>query len=144
MPYLGANRVNNVRTRQVADLVRISHGNLERGLCGLLNTNTRLGAGPHRARLSSLDRRGRPRSLWSIKLLLLDVMRIRRSSLLLLRLGHGGTNHHLLLLRRHRRCVLSRGIVVGCGTERTEGIIDSFKAGGLGDEATRTARRTRG
>jgi hypothetical protein len=123
--YLGSNGIDNVGTCQIANFVRISNRNLERGLGSLLNTNARLIAAPDGTGLGSLNGRRCARSLWPIVLVIVDMVRIRRSSLLL-GLRHGGTNHHLLLLRRHRRGILGRAIVFGGGAERTERIIDSF------------------
>jgi hypothetical protein len=140
---LGSDRVDDVRTSQIADFVRIANVNLESRLGSLLNANTRLVAAPDSAWLRSFDRWRCARSLWAIIFLVINMVRIRRSSLLLL-LRHGGTNHHLLLLRRHRRGILSGTIVFGDGAEGTKRIIDSFETCGLSDQATGSSRRTRG
>lgn len=122
-------------TCQIANFMRISNRDLERRLGSLLNTNAGLVAGPHGAWLRSLNRWRCARNLRPIVLLIVNIVRISRSSLLL-RLRHGGTNHHLLLLRRHRRGIISGTIVFGDSAEGTERIIDSFETGGLSDQAT--------
>lgn len=133
-----------MRTSQIANLVRVSHRNMKGRFGRLLNTDTGLGAAPQVAWRRSVDRRWGTGSSRAFCIILVDAMGIRNSSRLLLRLGHCGTNHHLLLLRRHWGGILSGGIVIRYGTERTEGIVYGFETSGLSDEPTRTTRRSRG
>lgn len=127
-----------MRAGQVANLVRISHRNLEARLARLLDADARLSMRPHRARMRSLNGRRLSRARRAVVIVLVDVMRVGRTGAAALLGRHRGADHHLLLLRRDGRSVLTGFGAIVCGggsaegTQRTEGIVDGFEAGRLG------------
>ena len=136
-----------MRARQVSNLDRVAHGNLERRLRSLLQAHTRLRIALDAARPRRLDWWWRSRPLWHIRtitVIIINAIRIRRPPGLL---GlHRRAHHHLLLLRRHRRrimpvCEPGAAIVRGRSAQRAQRILDGLEASRLGDEATRAAGR---
>lgn len=141
-----------MRTCQISNLDRIAHIDLEARLRRLLDTHTRLRTTPHTTRPRGLHWRRRSRAPVAVDIIILEGMRVRGPATGLLLQRHGGTQDGLLLLGRHgRRIRVGAGGVVGAGgrgAEGSEGVVDGFETGGLGDQAARGAgwawRRGRG
>lgn len=115
---------------------------MEGRLGSLLDADARLCTALDTARSGSIHWRRCPRTSRAFEIIVIHIVRVNRSSGLLL-LRHRSSNHYLLLLRRHRRGVGCSVIIISQGTQRTQRILHSFKAGRLSDEAPWPARGPR-
>lgn len=130
--YLSHDRVLCVRTRQVADLVRVAHVNGEGWLCGLFHAHAWLSLSLRGGRTRRLDWRRRSWSprYGSILLVVVQVHRIHHSRQRSRRRSRclASISGRRFFLRRRRRSFdgWRRRSAQG-----TEGIFDSFELGGL-------------